>query len=152
PATPADFADMLPPVRYQPPPGPRPQRGPQPGPDPRRAPARPAPANPFAPPGSQAGRPAKSRRPAATAIAARGAAVGPSVVLPVVGALSALALIILLRAGDLARQRVVRQRSARGTRRGDPVLVAASFPWYLVRSLLSCLLLAPFALAAAVVV
>jgi len=150
PATPTDFADVLPPVRYQPAPGPRPQRGPQPGPDPGRA--RPAPANPFAPRGSPAGRATKSRWPSAMAVATMVAAVGLSVVLPVVGALSALALIILLRAGELARQRVVQRRSARGTRRGDPVLVAASFPWYLVRSLLSCLLLAPFALAAAVAV
>jgi hypothetical protein len=79
-------------------------------------------------------------------------AAGLSVVLPVVGALSALALIVLLRAGDLARQRVVQRRSVRGARRGDPVLVAASFPWHLVRSILGCLLLAPFALAAAVAV
>jgi len=75
-----------------------------------------------------------------------------SVILPVVGALGVLALIVGLRAGDLAQQRAVQRRSVRGARRGDQVLVAAMFPWYLVRSLLSCLLLAPFALAAGVVV
>jgi len=77
--------------------------------------------------------------------------VGISVVLPVVGALGVLALIVALRAGEVARQRTVERRSARGAKRGDQVLVAAMFPWYLVRSLLSCLLLAPFALAAGVV-
>jgi hypothetical protein len=152
PATPADFADVLPPVQYQPGPGPRPKRTQQPGPDPGRGPAQPAPRNPFAPRGSPAGRAAKSRWPSAMVIATMVVAAGLSVVLPVVGALSALALIVLLRAGDLARQRVVQRRSVRGARRGDPVLVAASFPWHLVRSILGCLLLAPFALAAAVAV
>jgi hypothetical protein len=78
-------------------------------------------------------------------------AVGLSVVLPVVGTLSALALIVTLRAGELAQQRAVRRRSVRGAKSSDRVLLAAVFPWYLVRSLLSCVLLAPFALAAAVV-
>jgi hypothetical protein len=70
-----------------------------------------------------------------------------SVVLPVVAAPAALALIILLRAGDLAGER----RKARGTRPQDRALLAAMLPWYLVRSLVVCLLLAPFGLAAAVV-
>jgi hypothetical protein len=79
------------------------------------------------------------------------AAVGISVILPVVGALSSLALIVVLRAGDLVRQRAVLRRSARGARPSDRAVLAALSPWYLVRSLLSCLLLAPFALVAAVV-
>jgi hypothetical protein len=74
-------------------------------------------------------------------------AVGISVVLPVVGALSVLVLIILLRAGELAHER----RSVRGARPRDRVLLVALSPWYLVRSVLGCLLLAPFALAAAAV-
>jgi len=74
-------------------------------------------------------------------------AVGLSVVLPVVGALSALALILLLRAGELTHER----RSVRGGRPRDRVLLVALSPWYLVRSALGCLLLAPFALVAAAV-
>jgi hypothetical protein len=74
-------------------------------------------------------------------------AVGISVVLPVVGALSALALIVLLRAGELAHER----NSVRGARPRDRVLLVALSPWYLVRSVLGCLVIAPFALAAALV-
>ena len=74
-------------------------------------------------------------------------AVGISIVLPVVGTLTALVLIVLLRAGELARER----RSVRGGRPRDRVLLVALSPWYLVRSVLGCLLLAPFALAAAVI-
>src|SRR5262249_13126781 len=66
---------------------------------------------------------------------------------PVVGALSALALILLLRAGELTHER----RSVRGGRPRDRVLLVALSPWYLVRSALGCLLLAPFALVAAAV-
>jgi hypothetical protein len=79
------------------------------------------------------------------------AAVGISVILPVVGALGSLAFIVLLRAGDLVRQHAAQRRSARGARPSDPAVLAALSPWYLLRSVLSCLLLAPFALVAAVV-
>jgi hypothetical protein len=151
---PADFADMLPPVQYVrgpvAPPGPvaRPGPGPKPapGPRPRRGPARPPPANPFARP-APASRTAKRRWPSAMVAAALLVAVGISVVLPVVGALSALVLIVLLRAGELTHER----RSMRGVRPRDRVLLLALSPWYLVRSVLGCLLIAPFALAAALV-
>jgi hypothetical protein len=152
---PADFADMLPPVQYVrgpvPRPGPVPPAGygPKPAPDPRprRGPAKPPPASPFARPASPPGAARKSRWPSAMVAATLLVAVGISVVLPVVGALSALVLIILLRAGELAHER----RSVRGARPRDRVLLVALSPWYLVRSVLGCLLLAPFALAAAVV-
>jgi hypothetical protein len=74
-----------------------------------------------------------------------------SVVLPVAGTLAALGVIVVLRASELAQQRATVRRGARGTKPSDPVLTAAAFPWYLIRSLLACLLLAPFALAAAVI-
>jgi Protein kinase domain len=158
---PADFADMLPPVQYVrgpvPAPGPvaapghvpPPGYGAKPAPDPRprRGPAKSPPASPFARPASPSGAARKSRWPSAMVVATLLVAVGLSVVLPVVGALSALALIILLRAGELAHER----RSVRGARPRDRVLLVALSPWYLVRSALGCLLLAPFALAAAVV-
>jgi Protein kinase domain len=151
---PADFADVLPPVQYvrgpvaPPRPVAPPGYGPKPAPAarPRRAPAKPPPANPFAPP-APASRTAKRRWPSAMVAAALLVAVGISVVLPVVGALSALVLIILLRAGELTHER----RSVRGARPRDRVLLVALSPWYLVRSVLGCLLIAPFALAAALV-
>src|SRR5215831_7201425 len=151
---PADFADMLPPVQYVRGPVPRPGPvgppgpGPKPAsaPRPRRGPARPPPPNPFARP-APASRTAKRRWPSAMVAATLLVAVGISVVLPVVGALSALVLIILLRAGELAHER----RSVRGARPRDRVLLVALSPWYLVRSVLGCLLIAPFALAAALV-
>jgi tRNA A-37 threonylcarbamoyl transferase component Bud32 len=150
---PADFADVLPPVQYvrgpvppsrpvAPPPGYG--QKPAPAPRPRRAPAKPPPANPFAPP-TPASKTAKRRWPSAMVAAALLVAVGISVVLPVVGALSALVLIILLRAGELTHER----RSVRGARPRDRVLLVALSPWYLVRSVLGCLLIAPFALVAA---
>jgi serine/threonine protein kinase len=150
---PADFADVLPPVQYVrgpvPPPRPvaqPPGSGPKPAPArrPRRGPAKPPPANPFAPP-APASKTAKRRWPSAMVAAALLVAVGISVVLPVVGALSALVLIILLRAGELTHER----RSVRGARPRDRVLLVALSPWYLVRSVLGCLLIAPFALVAA---
>jgi hypothetical protein len=144
----ADFADILPPVQYEP----GPARRPRPDPRPLRGPVQPAAKNPFAPRAPRAGAAKKARWPSAMVAATLVVGVGISVVLPVVGALGVLALIVALRAGDVAQQRAVQRRSVRGARRGDQVLVAAMFPWYLARSLLSCLLLAPFALAAGVVV
>jgi Protein kinase domain len=149
---PADFADVLPPVQYVrgpvPPSRPVAPPGygakPEPAPRPRRGPAKPPPANPFAPP-APASKTAKRRWPSAMVAAALLVAVGISVVLPVVGALSALVLIILLRAGELTHER----RSVRGARPRDRVLLVALSPWYLVRSVLGCLLIAPFALVAA---
>jgi len=159
----ADFADVLPPVQYVrgpagpappagpfPPPGPAPPGyAPPPGPGrrPGRGPAKSPKASPFARPASPSAQAAKPRWPPAMVAATLVVAVGLSVVLPVVGALGALALIILLRAGELAYER----RSVRGGRPRDRVLLVALSPWYLVRSALGCLLLAPFALAAAAV-
>ena len=141
--SPADYADVLPPVQY----GPGLTRPPKPAPKPR--PVEPPRKNPFAP---SAPAPRKSRWPSAMVVVTMVAAVGISVILPVVGTLGSLAAIVLLRAGDLVRQRAVLRRSARGTRPSDTAVLAALSPWYLLRSLLSCLLLAPFALVAAVVV
>src|SRR5215472_475940 len=151
---PADFADVLPPVQYvrgpvpAPGPVPPPGYGPKPAPAPRsrRGPAKSPPASPFARP-APGGAARKARWPSAMVVATLLVAVGLSVVLPVVGALSALVLIVLLRAGELAHER----RSVRGARPRDRVLLVALSPWYLVRSALGCLLLAPFALVAAAV-
>jgi Protein kinase domain len=141
-----DFADVLPPVRYGPAPAPPPRPAPPGEPEPPPGPDQPR-GSPFAP----AGQPAKRARwPAAMVVVTMVAAVGISVILPVVGTLGSVALIVLLRAGELVRERAVLRRSVRGARPSDPAVLTALFPWYLVRSLVSCLLLAPFALAAAV--
>jgi Protein kinase domain len=143
---PADFADVLPPVQYGP--GParpaRPSPPPVPDPPPRR--------NPFAPAAPQPDGARKARWPSAMVAVTIAAAVGISVILPVVGALGSMALIVLLRSAELVRERAVQRRSARGARPSDRAVLTALVPWYLLRSVLGCLLLAPFALAAAVVV
>ena len=142
-----DFADVLPPVQYGPAPAPAPRPAPPREPEPPPGPGQPR-GNPFAP----AGQPAKRARwPAAMVVVTMVAAVGISVILPVVGTLGSVAAIVLLRAGELVRERAVLRRSVRGARPSDPAVLTALVPWYLVRSLASCLLFAPFALAAAVV-
>jgi len=143
--SPADFADVLPPVQYGPGPArpPRPSPPPVPEPPPRR--------NPFAPAAPQPDGARKARWPTAMVAVTMVAAVGISVILPVVGALGSLALIVLLRAGELVRERAVQRRSARAAKPSDRAVLTALFPWYLLRSVLGCLLIAPFALAAAVV-
>jgi len=153
-ASPGDFADMLPPVQYMrgpagpAPPAPAPPPVYAPPPAPGRGQAQSSKASPFARPAPPAARTARARWAPAMVAATMMVAVGLSVVLPVVGALGALALIILLRAGELTHER----RSVRGGRPRDRVLLVALSPWYLVRSALGCLLLAPFALVAAAVV
>ncbi len=68
-------------------------------------------------------------------------AVGLAVLLPVAGALVALAVLALLRAGDL---------SHRGSDQRGPIMTAAAFPFFVVRSLISTVVLAPLALVVAV--
>jgi predicted Ser/Thr protein kinase len=139
-----DFADVLPPVNYQP------GRaggngygdglggdtfgGPGPGPSPAaRTPERDA---------ADAADRARPRRQPLLAFAAMVVAVCVAVILPVAGTLIALAVLVLLRAGDLAH-RNADQRS--------PILTAAAFPFFVLRSLLATVLLAPLALTAAAV-
>ena len=132
---PGDYADVLPPVGY-PPPG----------------------APPYGPPGRPMGPPGAGLSPDRAARASpRGHAllayvsmvilIGVSVLLPVAGALSALALIALLRAGDGARRGAAIRRSTHGARATDPLVAAMSFPWHLVRSVLRLLVLSPIAAA-----
>jgi hypothetical protein len=141
PVAPADYAGLLPPVQYQPVAGSHPRNGPPPRAQPQ----------PGAPPAA-AQRAAVSPRGHAVAVtAAMLVLAGLSVILPVAGSVTALILIILLRAGELAQERATARRSTRGARASDPVLTAAAFPWYMFRSLLGSLLLVPFALAVAVI-
>ena len=70
-------------------------------------------------------------------------AVSLAVILPVAGTLIALALLVLLRAGDLAH----RSSDQRG-----PLMTAAAFPFFVLRSLISTAVIAPLALIVAVAV
>jgi hypothetical protein len=135
----ADFADVLPPVDY------RAERRQGAGLGPGVMP--PAAAAPFA-----AGHAAGGQRwYSAMVFGAMVALSGLCVIFPVAGTLAVLGLIVVLRASEMAEQRSSVRRDTRGNKASDPFLVAASFPWYLVRSLLASLVLAPFALAAAVI-
>lgn len=138
--SPADFADVLPPVEY------RAERRPGAGPGPGAMP--PAAAAPFA---AASHATAGQRGYSAMVFAAMVALSGVCVIFPVAGTLAVLGLIVVLRASEMAEQRSSARRDTRGNKAGDAILVAASFPWYLVRSLLASLVLAPFALAAAVI-
>ena len=150
-----DFADMLPPVAYPPgQPGGRP--GGYPGPDDsfggRSGLAGRAGGN------GQANRPGEDRAPAGRDDADRWTpprrqpilvlatlviAVSLAVILPVAGTLIALALLVLLRAGDLAHQ---------GSDQRGPIMTAAAFPFFVVRSLISAVIVAPLALIVGVAV
>jgi hypothetical protein len=126
---PGDVADLLPPVRYGPPQG-------------------------SGPGGSGAAdwplrqaRPLRSRR--LLALMALVFAVGVSLVLPVAGTAAVLFVIALLRAADRAQSGLAVRRSARGPRPTDALVVVASAPWALVRSLLVTIMLAPVLFLAA---
>ncbi len=140
-----DFADILPPVTY--PPGQRDgRRGGYPGPDdgfgrpgsPERAgqDAR------AAAPGEDrdADRWARPRRQPILVLATMVLAVSLAVLLPVAGTLIALAVLALLRAGDLAH---------RGSDQRGAFMSAATYPFFVVRSLISTVVLAPLALIVA---
>jgi hypothetical protein len=142
-----DFADILPPVAY-PPARPGGRGGGHPGAD-----------DSFGRPGSperaaRDGRPAgpgedrdaadrwtPPRRQPILVLATLVIAVCLAVLLPVAGTLIALAVLVLLRAGDL---------SHRGSDQRGAFMTAASFPFFVVRSLLSTVVLAPLALIVAV--
>jgi predicted Ser/Thr protein kinase len=134
--TPADVADLLPPVRYAPPP----EAG-------RR---RPPPEQDWAQPSAGAARrgraPSAPHRHRMLALAALVTAVGLSVILPVAGTVLALASIALLRGGDRAQNGLAVRRSVRGPRATDALVIALSAPWTLARSILVTLLVAPLGL------
>ena len=138
-----DFADVLPPVSYPPANG-----------GANGYPARPGDgfaggrgaAAPGPPSGRGAARPGDAdrdwsapRRQPVLVLASLVAAVALAVVLPVAGSLLVLALLVLLRAGDL---------SHRGADQRSSVMTAAAFPFFVMRSLISTVLRAPLALIA----
>jgi predicted Ser/Thr protein kinase len=136
-----DFADVLPPVSYQPANGgadgypARPDDG-----SGGRGAAAPEPPGRGAARAGDADRDwSAPRRQPVLVLATLVAAVALAVVLPVAGSLLALAVLVLLRAGDL---------SHRGADQRSPVMTAAAFPFFVVRSLISTVLRAPLALIA----
>jgi hypothetical protein len=163
PIRPDEFADLLPPVRYAPAPGA----------------AQAGLAAPGAPPyGAAAAYPAAGRPPgdgdigaippAEAAASQRRAdgyprarphrllglavmviAISMSVLLPIAGMLSSLAVITLLRAADRAQSALTVRRSVRGASAADVLVGVVTAPWAVARSLLTLVLLAPVALAVA---
>ena len=160
PIRPAEYADLLPPVQYQPAGGPwaRPAAaapygavqgagtGPAPSPGAQTPPARPAPGTP------QADSAERARPPGLLGAAVMVIAIAVSVMLPVAGTIGALAVITLLRAGDRAQSALTVRRSVRGPSAADFLVGVLTAPWAIARSLLTLVLLAPVAAASAAVV
>jgi hypothetical protein len=156
-----NFADLLPPARYD-----------QPAAF-GMAPAAPGvpgqlmPAQPFAPvaapwqggappatPGA-AGSPITGRRAAAApslpairllVLATLAGLVAVSILLPIAGAAAALAAVVLLRAGDGTARWLDGRRGRTGRRPSDGISTALFYPLAVCRSVFACLLLAPVAL------
>ena len=173
PVQPKDnFADLLPPVRYDQPaafglapalPGVPGQLAPAPPWPPSAAPWPGQPAAPVAAgqPGSPgAGLQPGGRQPRGAAaqqvpgrlplvLATLAGLVAVSVLLPVAGAVAALAVLVLLRAGDITNRWLDRRRGRQGRRRSDAITATLFYPWAVCRSVLGSLLLAPLALLCA---
>jgi serine/threonine kinase PknH len=82
-------------------------------------------------------------------LAAGVGAVALSVLLPVAGTVLSLAVITLLRAADRAQAALAGRRSTRGMRASDIVVVIVTAPWTVVRVAFAMVLLAPLAIAVA---
>jgi hypothetical protein len=135
---PGDYADVLPPVSYAPP-GAGNGRGT--GTLSRRD-------GPDGGPAASAARATEARRRYPLLVfATMVIAVSISVILPIAGTLGALAALVLLRAGALAQRGVDQRRTEGGARATNGLVAAAAFPWFLFRSVLRTLLVAPLALA-----
>jgi predicted Ser/Thr protein kinase len=135
---PDDFADVLPPVNYQPA---RANGYPAAPGDTFAGGGGPAAARPAGPAAAAADRGwAAPRRQPLLVLATMVIAVCVAVVLPVAGTLLALAMLTLLRAGDLAH---------RGSDTRGAVMNVAAFPFFVTRSLIGTLLQAPLALIVA---
>jgi len=137
---PSEVAALLPPVRYAPP-AKAGRRHPQQG---GNAPAAPADK-------AVRGRGVEPvpRRHRLLALAALMIAAGISLALPVVGTAAVVTLIATLRAGDRVQTGLAARRNVRGPRAIDAVLLTASAPWALARSILVTILVAPLLLVLA---
>jgi len=158
PIRPAEYADLLPPVQYQPAGGAQARpaaaapygavqgTGPAPSGGAQTPAARPAPATP------RAGSAERARPPGLVGAAVMVIAIAVSVMLPVAGTIGALAVITLLRAGDRAQSALTVRRSVRGPSAADFLVGVVTAPWAIARSLLTLVLLAPVAAASAAIV
>jgi predicted Ser/Thr protein kinase len=129
------YADLLPPVSYQPA-GPAPRAG---------SPARSA--------GRGAGARALRPRPLLVLATMLGM-VCVGVLFPVAGVAAVLGALVLLRAADLTGGRMTRRRADQGrpgTGWGDAMSATVFYPWAIVRSILRFILLSPLALLCAAV-
>ena len=140
-----DFADLLKPVSYSPPP---PGRGQLTAPGRGQLPGGQAPAAGPRPDERSAGQ--AGRLPLVLATLA--ALVAISVLLPIAGAVAALAVLVLLRATDVTSGWLSRRRSRQGPRSSDAASATALYPLAVCRSALSFVLRAPLALLCAAVV
>jgi protein kinase-like protein len=163
-AYPDNFADLLPPVQYQPqpalagsagvalPPGAQPWPGPPgsgplgPGPSGQGQPW-PGPAGSGPPGAAAAGRPAAAARSARTplVLAVMATAIAVSILLPIAGTAAALALLVGLRSADLTSSWLTGRRS----RAARPVGMAAAIafvPVAVLRSVLNLIVKLPLAL------
>ena len=157
---PADYADVLPPVQYQPsrPPAPAGPGGYGPG---AYGPGSYGPGQygagagyPAVPGQDTAGRPdaprtadgeSRAQPPPFMGLALIVAAVALAVLLPVAGTIISLAVITLLRAADRSSSALSVRRSARGPSVTDVLVGVLTAPWSIVRSLLTTVLVAPLA-------
>jgi hypothetical protein len=167
---PSDFADLLPPVRYDQPaafgvatatPGASGQLVPaQPWP-PAGAPRPQAAAAAIAGGGVVSpitGHPRATAQPLPAirllVLATLAGLVALSIILPIAGAAAALAVVVLLRAGEGTARWLDGRRGRAGRRPSDGISTAFFYPWAVCRSAFACILLAPvaalFAAAAAV--
>ncbi len=128
-----NYSDMLPPVRYAPPPG-APQSGP---------------AGPLAGPAAQ-GTTRSAAGPLLVA-ASIAALVSLAVILPIAGTVAALVVLMALRAAGQTADSHNRRHSRRGARASDPLLSAVVFPLAFSWSVARTLLLAPAALVVAAI-
>jgi hypothetical protein len=84
-------------------------------------------------------------------LATLAALVAVSVLLPIAGAVVALAVLVLLRAADVTTRWLAGRRSRQGPRSSDAVSATAFFPLAVGRSVLTSVLLAPAALLCAAI-
>jgi hypothetical protein len=146
-----NFADLLPPVRYD---QAAALRAATPGVPGQLVPVQPGPAvRPRSGPGANG---SGAARPAAAAqalpairllvLATLAGLVALSILLPIAGAAAALAAIVLLRACDGTARWLDGRRGRAGRRPSDPVSTALFYPLAVCRTAVACLLLAPVAL------
>lgn len=76
--------------------------------------------------------------------------VAAAVLAPLVTAAALAGLLVVLRATDRSTRVLLRRREIRGRRPADGLRAIAAFPWHLLRSLLSTVLLLPLLVIAAV--